>query len=39
VTQTDEELRHILTTVRTIALVGASDRPNRAAFGVMRFLQ
>ncbi len=38
-TATDDEIRDILTSVKTIAMVGASDRPNRASFGVMRFLQ
>lgn len=36
---TDDEIRDILTTVKTIAMVGASDRPNRASYGVMRLLQ
>ncbi len=35
---TDDTLRHILTTTRRIALVGASDKPDRPSFGVMRFL-
>jgi uncharacterized protein len=35
---TDDFLRSVLTSVRTIALVGASDRPDRAANHVMAFL-
>jgi predicted CoA-binding protein len=35
----DEDIRALLTEARTIAMVGASDRPDRAAYGVMRFLQ
>jgi predicted CoA-binding protein len=35
----DAEIRSILTDVRTIALVGASARPERASHEVMRFLQ
>jgi len=35
----DAYLRDILTGVRTIAIVGASPRPNRPSHGVMRFLQ
>ena len=34
----DDTLRHILTTTRRIALVGASDKPDRPSFGVMHFL-
>ena len=37
--RTDEVIRKILTSVRTIAIVGASDKPSRAAHGVMKFLQ
>ena len=35
----DDLLRRILTETKIIALVGASDRPNRDSNGVMRFLQ
>ncbi|MEO5973074.1 MAG: CoA-binding protein [Sphingomicrobium sp.] len=35
----DEDIAELLTNARTIALVGASDRPDRPAFGVMKFLQ
>ena len=35
----DEDIADLLQTARTIALVGASDRPDRASFGVMKFLQ
>jgi predicted CoA-binding protein len=34
----DETIRHLLTTTRRIALVGASMKPWRASHGVMRFL-
>ncbi len=34
----DASLSELLSTSRTIAVVGASDRPERASFGVMRFL-
>lgn len=37
--QSDREIADLLTTARTIAMVGASDRPDRASNGVMRFLQ
>jgi len=36
---TDDELRDLLTNARTIAMVGASDRPNRPSHGVMKILQ
>jgi predicted CoA-binding protein len=35
----DEDISALLAEARTIAMVGASDRPDRAAYGVMRFLQ
>ena len=35
---TDTEIAHLLNTTRTIALVGASDRPERAAHEVMGVL-
>lgn len=35
---TDAGIAALLMRARRIALVGASDRPERAAFGVMRFL-
>ncbi len=35
----DEDIRALLEGVRTIALVGASDRPDRPSYRVMAFLQ
>jgi predicted CoA-binding protein len=35
----DEDIAELLTSARTIAVVGASDRPNRPSYGVMKFLQ
>ena len=35
----DEDIKALLEETRTIALVGASDRPNRPSYGVMKFLQ
>ena len=35
----DEDIIELLTNARTIAVVGASDRPNRPSYGVMKFLQ
>ncbi len=35
----DEDIKELLLATRTIALVGASDNPGRASFGVMKFLQ
>jgi predicted CoA-binding protein len=34
----DELIRDILTTTRRIAVVGASNKPERPSYGVMRFL-
>ena len=34
----DDDIRRILTTVKTIALLGASPNPARPSHGVMRFL-
>src|SRR5919112_2006748 len=35
----DDEIAELLTNARTIAMVGASDRPDRPSYGVMKFLQ
>src|SRR6187402_2114933 len=35
----DDESAELLSNARTIAMVGASDRPDRASHGVMKFLQ
>jgi len=35
----DEDIAELLTSARTIAVVGASDRPNRPSYTVMKFLQ
>ena len=35
----DDDIAELLTSARTIAMVGASDRPGRASYGVMKFLQ
>src|SRR4051794_11405405 len=35
----DGDITELLSNARTIAVVGASDRPNRPSYGVMRFLQ
>jgi predicted CoA-binding protein len=35
----DQDISELLQNARTIALVGASDNPGRASFGVMKFLQ
>jgi len=37
--ETDADIAELLGSVRTIAMIGASDRPDRASYGVMRFLQ
>ena len=34
-----DDIADLLKSARTIALVGASDNPGRASYGVMRFLQ
>jgi len=34
----DDSIRHILTTTRRIALVGASNKPERPSYHVMQFL-
>jgi predicted CoA-binding protein len=35
----DEDIAELLRNARTIAVVGASDRPGRPSYGVMKFLQ
>ena len=35
----DEDIAELLTSSRTIAVIGASDRPQRPSYGVMKFLQ
>ena len=35
----DEDIAALLANARTIAMVGASDRPSRPSYGVMKFLQ
>ena len=35
----DEDIAELLRNARTIAVVGASDRPDRPSYGVMGFLQ
>ena len=35
----DEDIAELLTNARTITMVGASDRPSRPSYGVMKFLQ
>ena len=35
----DEDIAELLRNARTIALIGASDRPDRPSYGVMKFLQ
>jgi predicted CoA-binding protein len=35
----DEEIADLLMSARTIAMIGASDRPERPSYGVMKFLQ
>src|SRR5438309_4469440 len=36
---TDAEIYDLLAGTRTIAMIGASDRPDRPSYGVMKFLQ
>ncbi|RHW17995.1 CoA-binding protein [Sphingomonas gilva] len=35
----DEDIRRLLEETRTIAMIGASDRPDRPSYGVMKALQ
>jgi hypothetical protein len=35
----DQDIAELLRNARTIAMVGASDRPSRPSYGVMKFLQ
>src|SRR5437868_15438476 len=35
----DEDIYDLLVSTRTIAMIGASDRPDRPSYGVMAFLQ
>ncbi len=35
----DSDIRDLLASTRTIAVIGASDRPDRPSYGVMKFLQ
>ena len=35
----DEQIAELLANTRTIAMIGASDKPDRASYGVMKFLQ
>lgn len=35
----DKDIAELLRNARTIAIIGASDRPDRASHGVMKFLQ
>src|SRR3982750_98 len=35
----DEDIYALLAATRTIAMIGASDRPDRPSYGVMKFLQ
>jgi len=37
--ETDQEIADLLNHTRTIAMIGASDRPDRPSYGVMKFLQ
>jgi hypothetical protein len=35
----DKDIAELLRNARTIAMIGASDRPDRPSYGVMKFLQ
>lgn len=35
----DDDIRQLLEETRTIAMIGASDRPDRPSYGVMAYLQ
>ncbi|MBB5712241.1 CoA-binding protein [Sphingomonas xinjiangensis] len=35
----DDDIKHLLEETRTIAMIGASDRPDRPSYGVMAYLQ
>jgi predicted CoA-binding protein len=35
----DEDIAELLRNARTIAMIGASDRPSRPSYGVMKFMQ
>ena len=35
----DEDIAELMRSTRTIAMIGASDRPDRPSYGVMKFLQ
>jgi predicted CoA-binding protein len=35
----DEDISELLTNARTIAMIGASVRPGRASYGVLKFMQ
>lgn len=37
--KSDDEIAGLLRNARTIAMIGASDRPDRPSWGVMKFLQ
>jgi predicted CoA-binding protein len=37
--ESDQEIADLLANTRTIAMVGASDRPDRPSYGVMKYLQ
>jgi hypothetical protein len=37
--ESDEQIAELLASTRTIAMIGASDRPDRPSYGVMKFLQ